>query len=458
MNGHGLAMQPCLLQRTPRPSLGFRAPPLQLPSPGLPNARWRNELTWQSRVRPVRSSTSAVLTRPKTDTKWKLDDVFASALVVGTGVGGGFLAVPYTTAAAGCLPSSLLMVGLWSFILAQAFIVVDVIISASKKAGRPVSFATVAGETFGPMGAAGVCGLFLMLMLLTHVSQFAKGGELLASMLHLPYAAGVLLVAAGLSGFAQLGPARVVTCANTMLTVGFMAAVSALFTVGAPLMQWDRLTRCDWGACADQMPAVLQILIFLEVLPTVCRTVNFDRARARRVLVVGALILLSLNLGWSILGMGLVAWSGGSMSDPVEVLLQTGGAISGVLKVLSLCAISTTVVGTNLSLQSFFNDAPGSRNSWRLRGLLNLLAIAGPVLLAVSSPDIFFKALGLQGAYPLTILWGCLPPLIAVATGVARRSRKPRLKKALCSGLFAASATSLSMRLFNDIQGLQILG
>jgi len=399
-----------------------------------------------------------VLTRPKTDTKWKLDDVFASALVVGTGVGGGFLAVPYTTAAAGCLPSSLLMVGLWSFILAQAFIVVDVIISASKKAGRPVSFATVAGETFGPMGAAGVCGLFLMLMLLTHVSQFAKGGELLASMLHLPYAAGVLLVAAGLSGFAQLGPARVVTCANTMLTVGFMAAVSALFTVGAPLMQWDRLTRCDWGACADQMPAVLQILIFLEVLPTVCRTVNFDRARARRVLVVGALILLSLNLGWSILGMGLVAWSGGSMSDPVEVLLQTGGAISGVLKVLSLCAISTTVVGTNLSLQSFFNDAPGSRNSWRLRGLLNLLAIAGPVLLAVSSPDIFFKALGLQGAYPLTILWGCLPPLIAVATGVARRSRKPRLKKALCSGLFAASATSLSMRLFNDIQGLQILG
>jgi len=383
-----------------------------------------------------------------------MDDIAAAALVTGTGVGGGFLALPFTTAAAGYLPSSTVMATLWLILYGQSIVVADVIIDASARAGTPVSYGTVARKFLGPAGGWMVSALFLVRMLLTHISQFAKGGSMLATTVGLSYLQAVVLVGTTISAFTLLGPVRLVGVVNMALTVGFVGAVGVLFAMGAPLASWSRLLRADWSHWWNQVPPVLQILVYLEVLPTVCRLLNFDRHRVRRAILAGASCLLLLDLGWSALGIGLVpvATAGGGRlaADPVDVLLKSGGPVAAFINVLAGCAIVTTVIATNLALQTFFADACRGRRKGSA-GLLCALSVAIPVMISAMSPGIFFRAIGLQGAYPLTILWGCLPPLIALRMGLAMRSRLPRAKLALISLLLAVAVTSLAGRITTDL-------
>jgi len=198
------------------------------------------------------------------------DDVGAVALVAGTAIGGGFLALPATTAPAGCLPSALVLLVASGTLLAQAYIVSDLVIDASKKEGRPVSLSTVARRTLGGAGGVVVEALFVLLMCSTLVSQFAKGGSLLSGWLGLSYQAGCALVVALLSSFSLAAPGRVVARTNARLAVGFGVSLAALFACGAPIADWSALARADWGAAYASAPTLLQLLVYNEIVPTVC--------------------------------------------------------------------------------------------------------------------------------------------------------------------------------------------
>jgi len=250
-----------------------------------------------------------------------------------------------------------------------------------------------------------------------------------------------------------LAPVRLVGKVNGLLTAGFMCSVGVLFAVGAPLARWSRLARADWSCCWAQVPAVLQILVYLEVMPTICQLLEFDKKRIRRAVFIGASCVLLLDLCWSALGIGLVPFAGmlGGRQDPVDVLLHAGGPVAVVINILGACAIATTVLSTNLATKAFFADACRNKGPPSLPLLLAIAAVLGPLLVATVSPGVFFKAISLQGAYPLTLLWGILPPLIAMRTGAAKKASRPKLKKALFTGLISAAGLTLAGRLCTDL-------
>jgi len=380
-----------------------------------------------------------------------LDELTAAGIIIGCGIGGSFLALPRTTGAAGFLPSTAVMGAIWLFMYLQASVVCDVIVRASKQAGASVSYPTVPRSALGPVGGVAVSSLFFMLMVLTQVAQFSGGGRILALSSGLPYGPCCALLALVLSSVSLLAPIRFVGRFNGVLTVGFICSILVLFAVGAPLARWSRLARADWSLWWEQTPSLLKILLYHEVMPTICQLLDFDKKRVRRAVTVGALSVLLLNLCWSALGIGLVPFTAMRRLDPVEVLLHAGGPVAFAINVLGACAIWTTVISTNLATKSFFADVCRGRGPTSLPLLLAVATACGALLVATVSPGLFFWAIALQGAYPLTVLWGVLPPIIGLRTGSLKDSSYPKLKTALYLGLACVAGLALVGRLRTDL-------
>mmetsp|Transcript_64524 Transcript_64524/g.167743 ORF Transcript_64524/g.167743 Transcript_64524/m.167743 type:complete len:478 (+) Transcript_64524:108-1541(+) len=383
-----------------------------------------------------------------------LDELTAAGIIIGCGIGGSFLALPRTTGLAGFLPSTTMMGSIWLFMYLQATVVCDVIVLASKQGRTSVSYPTVARSALGPVGGVIVSSLFLMLMVLTQISQFSGGGRLLSLFLGLPYAASCALLALLLSSVTLLAPIWFVGRFNGLLTVGFICSILVLFAVGAPLVQWSRLAHANWSCWWEQTPSLLKILLYHEVMPTICQLLEFNKKRIRRAVFVGALLVLLLNICWSALGIGLVPFSVplfGKKLDPVEVLLHAGGPVALAINVLGACAIWTTVISTNLATQAFFADICRGRGQPTLPLLLAGAVVVCTLVVATTSPGIFFRAINLQGAYPLTVLWGILPPVIALRMGAARDAPCPRRKALLYVALACVAGLALAGRLRTDL-------
>lgn len=421
------------------------------------------------------------------------DDVAAIALVAGTAIGGGFLALPATTAPAGCVPSALVLVASSAVLLAEAFIVADLVIEMSQREGRPVSLSTCARNTLGQAGGVVVEVLFTLLMCSTLLAQFAKGGSLVSDWIGLPYQTCCALVALTLSCFSLGAPRGVVNRTNSRLAIGFVLSLVAMFVSGAPLADWTALSRANWSAAYASAPTLLQLLVYNEIIPTVCNMLNFDRGRVRRALCCGAAILFVILSSWSALGIGLAATLADRViagvapnvgADPLAALLATRTPVGSAASALAVCAVSTTVIATNLALQTLFIDiadrsgrlagqgsdklsSPSSDihskiasalpkvAGWSLFRVCALpLAIVTTLTFASVSPNAFFLAIDFAGAYPLALLWGVSPPLMALAaakkSGV--RLSPERVLMLVCLGV--AAIVFVCSNMFVDVSSL----
>eukprot|EP00931_Biecheleriopsis_adriatica_P102045 TRINITY_DN77072_c0_g1_i1.p1 TRINITY_DN77072_c0_g1~~TRINITY_DN77072_c0_g1_i1.p1 ORF type:complete len:264 (+),score=44.54 TRINITY_DN77072_c0_g1_i1:1-792(+) len=244
---------------------------------------------------------------------------------------------------------------------------------------------------------------------------------------------------------------RTISSINSLLMFGFLAAGCVVFAAGISLADWSRLARADWQASARSLPTILQLFVYSEVTPTLCSMLNGDAGRIKRAILVGSLGLLLIELGWSALGLGLVpffASGGGLRADPIDVLLQSAGPVATGIASLGACAVTTTIIGTYLALRAFFADALGSvtqASAALVAAVLMALAVAS------TSPEIFFGVIDFAGAYPVTLLWGCLPPLMALRSLPRRGRRKPVKRSVFLLCLFLASSALVASCARDDV-------
>ncbi|CAJ1443389.1 unnamed protein product, partial [Effrenium voratum] len=365
-------------------------------------------------------------------------DAAAAALVTGTAIGGGFLALPYTTAQSGFVPSLLVMVISWALLLFQARLLTDML--AEESDGEMVSFQALAERRLGRWGKLTVSALFLLLMMTTLVSQYAEAGKLLSSLTGLPQAPLRTFLALLLATFTwRCAVARTATL-NSCLTLGFLLAGTLLFARGLPLAQWHRLNRSEWSGCGRCFPTILQLFVYCEVIPTT-QSMLRQPCRMKRAIFLGSALLLVVEAAWSALGLALVPDAlGGLRRDPVAVLLGQGGFISSAVLALGLCAVLTTILGTNLALRSFFHE---NQRGALVYGLATLVPCIAP-------GSAFFGAIDFAGAYPVTLLWGVAPLLMALR----QRSTKSRPKVAFLLLMLIASLALVSSNLLHDLRRL----
>jgi tyrosine-specific transport protein len=443
----------------------------------------------------------------------------AALLIAGTTVGGGFLALPSVVAPTGFLPSASALIGIWAYFWCQSMIVVECIIDTAMTTRRlqddddddqpPLQrnddhpgIAATAKSTFGRRGEAVAVLLLVTLTQATLVSQISRAGSLLFPSRY--YAVGCAVTACsvaalvfgngGSPGGVPSVPSTVLsqvwtnetttaattttatsttatsrtTSINSFLTLVFVTMAVMLFVTGAPVVKdWSQVFAAapisTWRRTLPlEIPTLLQLLVYGEILPTVCQLLHYQVGPIRWAITWGSLVPLLLEVGWAALGLGLVPPSSGSSSigtmvvDPVNVLLtaKAGYPVRWPLWTLAVTAITTTMIGSYLALQSTWNDlfpqpsssslsslqpeqsqptAPSSRNIFsrgiaclakaRRHALVSTSVIVLPSLAIASiSPDLFLGAIDFAGSYPVLLLWGLAPPLVAWKQ---RRRRRP---------------------------------
>ena len=177
---------------------------------------------------------------------------------------------------------------------------------------------------------------------------------------------------------------------------------------------------------------MLQLLVYAEILPTICQLLHFNLPAIRVAILTGSALPLILEVFWAGLGFGLVDAAG---ADPVDVLLASS-PVRRQLFLLTTSAIATTVIGSYLALQSIFDDLispsasrmktarSGRRNSvasWQRRIVCGCIVCFPALAIAAISPSVFLQAIDFAGSYPVLLLWGLAPPMAALSL---RRKKK----------------------------------
>ena len=119
------------------------------------------------------------------DSKTQL--ISAIALIAGTTVGAGILALPAVAAESGFIPSSITLIGAWIFMTTTGLLIAEVCCNLTKSgvAGEKIGILSMVRETLGGKGAvaAGLVYAFIHYALL--VAYIAEAGDIITDLLNI---------------------------------------------------------------------------------------------------------------------------------------------------------------------------------------------------------------------------------------------------------------------------------
>ncbi|CAD7704974.1 unnamed protein product [Ostreobium quekettii] len=376
----------------------------------------------------------------------------ATALITGSTVGAGMLALPAATAGGGFFPSAGIMTVTWGFLILEALLIAEVNLTIMKKqqargeTPRVVTLRQMAAETLGPTGGKVTSYVYLFLSYTLLVAYIAKGSELvnLLSMDAIPASAGGPLFAFIMGAFLFREDTESVDVVNRALTLGLLAVFGVLVAGGASIADWGSLLHHqDWGQAWGALPVVFLSLVFHDLIPVLCNYLGGDKGRVRTAVVAGGVVPLAMFLVWNAVALSLVPGAvdvanAGGIIDPLRVLIESLGPSAGLaIEVFSLLAIATSFIGTMLGFSDYLrSEIKGWEKQKLFDGLVPKpeeggegeggilgdeasklaaisLALVPPTLAAATSPDLFYLATQVAGGYGITLLYGILPPLMA---------------------------------------------
>ena len=163
--------------------------------------------------------------------------------------------------------------------------------------------------------------------------------------------------------------------------------------------------------------------------------------------------------------------------------------MQGQLRILAIAAIATTFIGSFFALQSVFDDvlegakpkstptnpqqqgraAPDGSGvpregapptSWKDTRWKRRLVAAGMIsipsmAIASTSPTVFLSAIDFAGSYPVVLLWGLTPPLLALRLRKARRRSEPSSSAPVAPPVSSAGPDAW-LRLLALVSGLSL--
>lgn len=355
----------------------------------------------------------------------------AAALVAGTTVGAGVLALPTATAAAGFLPSTAAMMLAWVYMAMSGLLIAELTINRMGETGRPGLglldlYHKSLGSALGSLGSIAYFFLHYAMM----VAYIAQGGANLENFVNsfgggavteIPGASQAAFAAAcGLAVYA-LKPSTLEKV-NNALVVGVVAAFFGIVAIAAG--------SADFGALVDPanqhpemvvnaFPILFLALVYQNVVPTVVTQLEGDRSKITTAIIGGTLAPLLMFITWNAVILGSVAGVDLSHVDPVALLQSEwhgGPLLSTLVASFSTLAVVTSLIGFTYGLVSAWTDVfqlptEGPRfEKWKL--VLFAAVFIPPLALSVADPDIFYNALDYGGAFGVSTLFLVLPPIM----------------------------------------------
>ena len=422
----------------------------------------------------------------------------AMALIIGSTIGAGILALPDITQDAGFVPSSVGLVGVWGFLVGQAMLLAEVNISLMEQqheeqeeestGGRMLTLRAMAEHTLGKGLGKLTTGVYLSLSYCLLVAYLTKVGEIFSfasdGRLH---GDGIVdaFVLASLGLFAIGGPDATDSLNQglTSVLVGVFISILVLGMAGTDLgmlVQHGGSMSHSLHALGPAIPIMFLSLVYHDLIPLICSYLGGDRTKVRKALVFGSLVPLVMFISWE--GVSL-AFFNTYMShqndispsyhiDPVNVLISESGnpLIGTLVQGFSFIAIATSFLGTTMgvsetirselhtwvsgtekfSFSNVFQEEDVSRNL-----ALGLTLVPPLVWTTTGDPKAFINVLSIAGGYGMTLLYGIFPPMMAhKSRGMMDKETNVLLLpggNAMLGGLFGIACGLGLYRLLGDV-------
>lgn len=349
------------------------------------------------------------------------------ALISGTAIGAGTLALPTNTALPGFFPTIAVFVCAWVFMTLGALLILEVnqwfpgetnLISMSQatlgKVGKVFAWISYLLLLYGLISAY----LAALASFLPQLSVSALGPQW-----SLTQTSALVLVTA-LTGLLLFCGMNAIDRLNRLLMLGLVVSYFMLVGMTAPQVKPVLLTQqMDIAACFPIFPLVITTLGFAIIVPSLNSYFERDIPLLKKIILMGSLFPLIVYIVWEfcILGaiplegpFGLLALKNNPQVNLTDILHQLIGnpMVRHIAQLFFICTIVTSLVGVSVSLLHFLAD--GLKLDHKRIGQ-RLLLIGGtfvpPLTIMLINPHSFDRILSFSGIFVALIL-GILPALM----------------------------------------------
>ena len=354
----------------------------------------------------------------------------AVALVAGTTVGAGMLALPAVCQDSGFVPSTVALVGCWLYMVTTGILVLEVNLNTMRAAGSDaVSVSSMASRTLGPLGVNFACTAYVFIHYALLVAYVSRAGEILDALGGVvPSSAASAVHAPRRWAGSCSSPTLPDSSQSTRRSSSSSSPRPRRLAIAAGGVDIDNLRVGDWSALPRTIPVVALAFVYHNVVPTVASMMEGDGRRenrhrrghgdsVRHVRVVGhGAPRERLGRGRAA-ALDAVARGGGAVEafGSAAALRSTSETANALVEAFSFFAITTSFIGFVLGLSDFLADGLGWRSTEKGKNdpRTFALALVPPTVFALSNPDVFLSALDTAGTFGVLTLFGCLPPLMA---------------------------------------------
>lgn len=376
-----------------------------------------------------------------------------TALVAGTTVGAGILALPAVTLPSGVVPSTVMLIAVWLYALASGLLIAEVNINAMRSLGRPgLGLLAMVEGILGKLGARVAGGAYLFLHYALLVAYLSQGGEILLSAFEtvggvphvLPPWVGTVTFAILFGGILYFGQARLVEKLNNAFVAIVIASFVGLILLEVTKVDPTQFLSQDWRAISPAISVMFVALFYHNIIPVVTTQLEGDVVKIRRAIAIGSVIPLVMFLAWNAVILGSISpdmMQGVSDSsivfDPLQVLRngQAGAWLGVLVSVFSEFAIVTSFIGFVYGLLDFFKDVLDvAPNDSSKRLPLYSLVLLPSTSLSVLNPSIFFSALDYAGTFSISVLGGIIPAVMAWKQRYSQQDSNPAMKPLIPGG------------------------
>ncbi len=351
-------------------------------------------------------------------------------LIVGTSIGGGMLALPVITAAAGLTNTVIFLLICWLIMTVGALLILEV----NLRLPPGSNMVSMAKSTLGLPGQviAWVTYLFLLYTLLA--GYISGGSDVFNGLLykaHIPLPTWVAsLLFTSIFSLIIYSGIRAVDYVNRGLMFGKLGIYFILVVLISPHISIDTLSGGSLEAITGSLMVLVTSFGFASIVPSLRDYFQDDIASLRKVILIGSLIPLVCYILWEIVIMGVIERDG---SNGLVVLKSSGHAISGLTDALSnalhsqwitgffgfftsICMI-TAFLGVSLGLFDFLSDGLNMKKTGRQGRWVLALTFLPPLLVVLTYPGIYIQAFNYAGIC-------CVILLLLLPTAMAWQGRK----------------------------------
>jgi len=359
--------------------------------------------------------------------------IVSTALVLtGYMVGAGILALPVNLGPSGFIPALCGAVAVWFVMTCTGLIISrQPFLVQNDNADMPSLFESVLGKAGKWFSVA--ANLLILYGLLT--AYLAGVSTVAVESFHVPLPGwGVLIIYfCIITLLTSLGDA-ILRRGNAILMVAMWALFALLLVLVVPHFEGVDLGGMDMSFFTSGLPILVVAFNFHNVVPTLCHSLNNDRASINKAIWLGSGIGFLMTASWTVAvlltlpvesstGVDIIhAFNAGLPATvPLNRLIHSKVFVN-VSIAFSVVAMSTSYMGTGAGLMNFIRDVAGDRV--RNRFVVWLLSFMPPLLVGVLYPNGFLGALNVVGGLGIGTLFGILPGVLLIKQGAPGSRRR----------------------------------